>query len=102
MALLSGTRTYFSVEYDQREEIKRMGGKWDKDMKKWFVDAGANLIPFLRIYDLSEPTKDLKISESTNMDSVVDNKASLEKERRCIYPQDLYNLWNQPSHSIQC
>lgn len=99
MPLLSGTRTYFSVEYDDKEEVKKMGGRWDKHNKKWYAESGTDLIPFIRKWELSEPTSQLKITESTNVDSVGDNKANLE--RRCIYPQDLYNLWNQP-HSIQC
>ena len=101
MPLLSESTTYFSVEYDQREEIKRMGGKWDKDMKKWFAEAGMDLIPFIRAWNLSEPTKNLKISESTNVDSVGDSKDSRDTVRQCIYPKDLYALWNHP-HSIQC
>ena len=101
MPLLSERRTYFSVEYDQREEIKRMGGKWDKDMKKWFAEAGMDLIPFIRAWNLSEPTKNLKISESTNVDSVGDSKDSRDTVRQCIYPKDLYALWNHP-HSTQC
>jgi len=101
MPLLSERRTYFSVEYDEREEIKRMGGRWDKDRKRWFVEEGTDLIPFIRKWDLADPTKYLKISESRNVDSVLDSKDSEDRVSRCIYAKDLYNLWNHP-HSIQC
>lgn len=101
MPLLSETRTYFSVAYEDREEVKKMGGMWDKDKKRWYVEKWMDLIPFIRKWDLLEPTKYLKVSgmsiEKTEGD---ENSGSLE--RRCVYAQDLYDLWNNKYISTRC
>ena len=31
------SRIYFNVPFIQKDEIKRLGGRWDKNKKKWYV-----------------------------------------------------------------
>jgi len=31
------SRIYFNVPFIQKDEIKRLGGKWDKNKKKWYI-----------------------------------------------------------------
>ena len=47
--LLSQTakeKTYLNCTFDDKEECKSLGGKWDGDAKKWFVPEGVALEPF--------------------------------------------------------
>lgn len=32
-------RLYLNVPYEEKEEVKRLGGKWDPRAKKWYTDA---------------------------------------------------------------
>lgn len=34
-------RVYFDVPYEQRQEAKALGCKWDKDNKKWFISEAT-------------------------------------------------------------
>ena len=34
-------RAYFDVPYEQRQEAKALGCKWDKDNKKWFINEAT-------------------------------------------------------------
>jgi len=39
-------KTYLNCPFDDKEECKSLGGKWDGDAKKWFVPEGVELEPF--------------------------------------------------------
>ena len=30
-------KIYLNVEFNRKEEIKKLGGRWDKNLKKWFI-----------------------------------------------------------------
>ncbi|UTO27660.1 zincin-like metallopeptidase domain-containing protein [Bartonella harrusi] len=36
-------KIFLNVPYSQKEEAKKLGAKWDKDAKSWYVPAGTNL-----------------------------------------------------------
>jgi len=31
------TKVYLNVPYSRKDEVKKLGGKWDKNKKKWFI-----------------------------------------------------------------
>ncbi|WP_208441905.1 zincin-like metallopeptidase domain-containing protein [Bartonella raoultii] len=37
-------KIFLDVPYSQKEEAKKLGAKWDKDAKSWYVPAGTNLV----------------------------------------------------------
>jgi DNA topoisomerase-3 len=37
-------RVYFSVPFDEKHEVKEMGGRWDSERKLWFIIAGSDHI----------------------------------------------------------
>lgn len=39
-------RTYLAVPYDEKDEAKALGAKWDAREKAWYVPAGTNLDAF--------------------------------------------------------
>jgi exodeoxyribonuclease VII large subunit len=40
------SRTYLAVQYEQRNQVKALGARWDADAKKWFVPEGVQLQAF--------------------------------------------------------
>lgn len=76
----STENTYFNVPfYQKKDEAKRLGAKWDRKIKHWYVPAGIDLKPFIekgwQRLSNEEVTKAVKGSEemdelrkSLNMD----------------------------------
>lgn len=42
----SNKRTYLNCPYAEKDECKSLGGRWDKDRKKWYVPEGMDVEPF--------------------------------------------------------
>jgi exodeoxyribonuclease VII large subunit len=38
--------TYLSCTFNDKDECKSLGGKWDPNMKKWYVPQGVDTTPF--------------------------------------------------------
>ena len=36
------------AHFDDKEECKALGGRWDGDAKKWYVPAGKDTVPFAK------------------------------------------------------
>lgn len=43
---MPASRTYLTVHYEQRSQVKALGARWDSDAKKWFVPDGMQLQVF--------------------------------------------------------
>lgn len=43
----SAENAYFNVPFYQKDEAKRLGAKWDRNIKHWYVPAGTDLKPFI-------------------------------------------------------
>lgn len=41
-------RTYIDVPYQQKDEAKVLGARWDRQQQSWYVPAGAALAPFAK------------------------------------------------------
>ena len=39
-------RTYLAVPYDEKDDARALGAKWDRQMKAWYVPAGTDLEAF--------------------------------------------------------
>ncbi len=39
-------RTYLAVPYDEKDEAKQLGARWDRQAKAWYVPAGVDLEAF--------------------------------------------------------
>ena len=39
-------RTYLAVPYDEKDDAKQLGAKWDRQAKAWYVPAGVDLEAF--------------------------------------------------------
>src|SRR5208283_204036 len=37
---------YLAVPYEARDQVKSLGGRWDREAKAWFIPLGANSEPF--------------------------------------------------------
>jgi putative DNA primase/helicase len=43
---VAGERTYLAVPYSERQEAKRLGARWDRDARSWYIAEGTSLGPF--------------------------------------------------------
>lgn len=41
-----GERTYLNCPFDDKDQCKALGGRWDNEAKKWYVPAGRDSAPF--------------------------------------------------------
>lgn len=51
-------RTNLTVDFKDKEKVKRLGAKWDDARKTWYVENVDNLVQFLQWIDskLKMPT----------------------------------------------
>lgn len=42
----SRSNTYLDVPYEEKDEAKALGAKWDPDLKRWFVPKGLDIADF--------------------------------------------------------
>ncbi|MGL4208739.1 MAG: DUF5710 domain-containing protein [Candidatus Adiutrix sp.] len=42
-----GGKTFLTVPYENKDEVKTLGAKWDKEAKLWYVPPNVELSPFL-------------------------------------------------------
>lgn len=40
--------TYLNATYEEKEEVKKLGAKFDSSSKKWYVPDGVDLTPFAK------------------------------------------------------
>lgn len=62
----SGDVTFLAVAFEERDEVKCLGGRWDAVVKKWYVPAGKDTSPFSRWWlpTLTQPSPPLSSSSS--------------------------------------
>jgi len=46
-----GEKTYLNCPFGDKDECKSFGGRWDGDVKKWYVPAGVDTAPFAKWID---------------------------------------------------
>jgi len=39
---MSDNRFYLQCPFDEKEECKALGGRWDNDMRKWYVPSNLD------------------------------------------------------------
>lgn len=39
-------RTYLNSKFEERAHVKALGGRWDPELRKWYVPSGLDLEPF--------------------------------------------------------
>lgn len=39
-------KTDLNVPFDEKDEVKRLGGRWDPENKTWFIPDGIAQAPF--------------------------------------------------------
>lgn len=73
-------RAYFDVPYEQRQEAKALGCKWDKDNKKWFIsDATPERIEAME----KAGFKTVEV-EQKNLESVQKNENAETKQKTLL------------------
>jgi len=43
-------KCYIDCPFSEKDVAKKMGAKWDKDKKKWYVPRGTNVTPFFELW----------------------------------------------------
>lgn len=46
MPRVAAQKYYIYVPYKDKEQVKKLGAKWDNESKKWFVPNGIDLNKF--------------------------------------------------------
>ena len=41
-----GVKSYLNCPFDDKDECKALGGKWDSEEKKWYVPDNVDITPF--------------------------------------------------------
>lgn len=52
--------TFLQVVFREKDQVKRLGARWDQEQKQWYVPAGVDLTPFARWL----PAGALKVAEA--------------------------------------
>lgn len=47
-----------SVPFQEKDEVKQLGARWDAELRKWFVPAGIDAAPFSRWFEASANDRD--------------------------------------------
>lgn len=55
-------KTFLFVPFEEKDDAKRLGARWDIARKRWYVDDLENLEPFLRWMpeNLARPVKSIR------------------------------------------
>ena len=43
-----GEKIYLNCPFDDKDECKKLGARWDSDARKWYVPAGKDTAPFAK------------------------------------------------------
>ena len=73
-------RVYFDVPYEQRQEAKALGCKWDKDNKKWFISEATPE----RIEAMDKAGFKTVEVEQKNLESVQKNENTDSKQKTLL------------------
>ena len=46
--------TYLDVPFEEKDEAKALGAKWDPDIKRWFVPQGLDVSDFAEWLPVNE------------------------------------------------
>ncbi|MCF8502105.1 MAG: DUF5710 domain-containing protein [Rhodospirillum sp.] len=71
----SEPRTYLAVPYEEKNQAKKLGAKWDRHRKSWFAPEGADLAPFERWR-----LKEVAPTQARDIDPTDEFAQALEKE----------------------
>ena len=56
---------YLNCPFNEKEECKSLGGKWDPDQKKWYIPDGINIDKFKK-WIVDQPDVNIKEHNQTN------------------------------------
>ena len=48
---------YINCPYNEKDECKQLGARWDIDKRQWYIPAGLNTEPFQKWIDASSIKK---------------------------------------------
>ncbi|MBD0448603.1 DUF5710 domain-containing protein [Acinetobacter baumannii] len=75
----SAEKTFLTVDYKDKNEVKKLGAKWDKNEKSWYVPAGQDTAPFAKWIPESaialDQTKVGVNMENNILPNIIDNMA---------------------------
>lgn len=67
--------TFLYVPFEQKDEAKKAGAKWDKENKMWFAPKGSDLNKF----EKWKLPQEQELNQSSNIDPITEFKLALEK-----------------------
>ena len=78
---------FLNCPFNEKEECKSLGGKWDPDQKKWYIPDGINIDKFKK-WIVDQP--DVNIKEHNQTNSIIELSPSsldfqISKCHRCFF-----------------
>ncbi|MGD9639616.1 MAG: DUF5710 domain-containing protein, partial [Alphaproteobacteria bacterium] len=71
-------KTYLDVSFEDKNEVKALGAKWDKTEKSWYIKAGSDLSLFKKWQVTEEtkerPTQEAKVAPEKEFESFLKDK----------------------------
>ena len=78
---------YLICPYDEKDECKSLGGKWDSNKKKWYIPEGKNAEPFKKWWDKDNPIKNEDIKVVKTDEEIIKESNQLSKLLEFNYKQ---------------
>ena len=71
-------RIYLDCPYQDKDECKALGARWDKEKRRWYVPANLSPLPFVEWMD--DRQRDLVEEEYNHLEDVVEETGVVEIE----------------------
>ncbi len=69
---MSTSKMWFAIKYEQKERVKKLGAKWDRDEKKWYAPNVEIKQKLLNAAFIAEKTEQQILDEFTQIESFFD------------------------------
>ncbi len=69
------TNVYLKVDFAEKDQVKLLGGRWDNDVKKWYIPSGLDLNNFSKWLVATEQLK----NDGTAIDNYKDKGITLSQ-----------------------
>ena len=78
------TNIYLKVDFAEKDQVKLLGGRWDGDLKKWYVPSGLDLNNFNKWLLATEQSEKSVVPISNYQDKGITLSQLLQKVNQAI------------------
>ena len=78
------TNVYLKVDFAEKDQVKLLGGRWDNDLKKWYVPSGLDLNNFSKWLLATEQSEKSVVPINNYQDKGITLSQLLQKVNQAI------------------